>query len=206
MSNSKRTLWLTLLIFGIILIDQVLKIWIKTHMQLGESYEITKWFYIYFVENNGMAFGVELIGKLFLTIFRLFAIVAIGYWLIKLLRKGYKMGFLLCVALIFAGATGNLIDCVFYGQIFEGSLGQVASIFPESGGYAPYLYGKVVDMFYFPLIESNYPSWVPYVGGDHFIFFSPVFNVADSAISVGVFLVLCFYRKTLSHSLEEPEK
>ena len=192
-----------LIIFLLLLADQVLKIWIKTHMQLHESIEITKWFYIYFTENPGMAFGIEVIGKLFLTLFRLVAVGFIGYYLYQIVKKNFKFGYIASVALIMSGALGNILDSVFYGVIFDHSYGQLATFMPEGGGYASWLHGKVVDMFYFPLIESNFPSWVPFWGGEEFIFFRPIFNLADSAICVGVFLLLIFYRNTLSESLSK---
>ena len=192
-----------LIIFLLLLADQVLKIWIKTHMQLHESIEITKWFYIYFTENPGMAFGIEVIGKLFLTLFRLVAVGFIGYYLYQIVKKNFKFGYIASVALIMSGALGNILDSVFYGVVFDHSYGQLATFMPEGGGYASWLHGKVVDMFYFPLIESNFPSWIPFWGGEEFIFFRPIFNLADSAICVGVFLLLIFYRNTLSESLSK---
>ncbi len=192
-----------LIIFLLLLADQVLKIWIKTHMELHESIEITKWFYIYFTENPGMAFGIEVIGKLFLTLFRLVAVGFIGYYLYQIVKKNFKFGYIASVALIMSGALGNILDSVFYGVIFDHSYGQLATFMPEGGGYASWLHGKVVDMFYFPLIESNFPSWIPFWGGEEFIFFRPIFNLADSAICVGVFLLLIFYRNTLSESLSK---
>ena len=192
-----------LIIFLLLLADQVLKIWIKTHMELHESIEITKWFYIYFTENPGMAFGIEVIGKLFLTLFRIVAVSFIGYYLYQIVKNNFKFGYIASVALIMSGALGNILDSVFYGVVFDHSYGQLATFMPEGGGYASWLHGKVVDMFYFPLIESNFPSWVPFWGGEEFIFFRPIFNLADSAICVGVFLLLIFYRKTLSESLSK---
>ena len=191
------------IVFLLLILDQVLKIWIKTNMQLHESFEITKWFYIYFTENPGMAFGIEVIGKLFLSLFRIVAVGFIGYYLYLLVKKNYKFGFIACVALILSGALGNIIDSIFYGVVFDHSYGQLATFMPEGGGYAPWLHGKVVDMFYFPLIETTFPSWIPFWGGEEFIFFRPIFNLADSAICVGVFLLLIFYRNTLSESLSK---
>ena len=187
----------------LLLLDQALKIWIKTHLELHESIEITPWFYIYFTENAGMAFGIEVIGKLFLSVFHIVAVGFIGYYLCKLVRKGYKFGFIACVSLILAGALGNIIDSIFYGVLFDHSYGQVATFLPEGGGYATWLHGKVVDMFYFPLIETVLPDWLPIWGGQEFVFFRPIFNLADSAICVGVFLLLLFYRHTLSDSLSK---
>lgn len=190
----------------LLLLDQALKIWIKTHLELHESIEITPWFYIYFTENAGMAFGIEVIGKLFLSVFRIVAVGFIGYYLCKLVRKGYKFGFIACVSLILAGALGNIIDSIFYGVLFDHSYGQVATFLPEGGGYATWLHGKVVDMFYFPLIETTLPDWLPIWGGQEFVFFRPIFNLADSSICVGVFLLLLFYRDTFSKSLNSHEK
>lgn len=194
-----------LIILLLLTADQVLKIWIKTHMQLHESIEITKWFYLYFTENAGMAFGIEVIGKLFLSIFRIVAVGFIGYYLYKLVKENYKFGYIACMSLILAGALGNIIDSIFYGVVFDHSYGQLATFMPADGGYATWLHGKVVDMFYFPLIETVFPSWVPIWGGEDFVFFRPIFNLADSAICVGVFFLLIFYRQTLSTSLAKEE-
>lgn len=195
-----------LIVILLLLLDQILKIWIKTHFQLHESIEITPWFYLYFTENPGMAFGIEVIGKLFLTLFRIVAVGFIGYYLYKLVKANYKFGFIACVSLVLAGAMGNIIDSIFYGVIFNHSYGQVATFMPAEGGYAPWLHGKVVDMFYFPLIETTFPDWLPIWGGQEFIFFRPIFNLADSAICVGVFSLLLFYRHTLSKSLSNEDK
>ncbi|MDH6534193.1 lipoprotein signal peptidase [Parabacteroides sp. 52] len=195
-----------LIVILLLLLDQALKFWVKTHMQLHESFEITSWFYIYFTENPGMAFGMEVINKLFLTLFRIVAVVFIGYFLYKWVKANYPFGFLASMALVFAGAIGNIIDSVFYGVIFDHSFGQVATFMPEAGGYGTWLHGKVVDMFYFPLIETTFPDWLPIWGGQEFVFFRPIFNVADSAICVGAFLLLLFYRRTLSNSLSKEEK
>lgn len=195
-----------LIVILLLLLDQILKIWIKTHFQLHESIEITPWFYLYFTENPGMAFGIEVIGKLFLTLFRIVAVFFIGYYLYKLVKANYKFGFIACVSMVLAGAMGNIIDSVFYGVIFNHSYGQVATFMPAEGGYAPWLHGKVVDMFYFPLIETTFPDWLPIWGGQEFIFFRPIFNLADSAICVGVFSLLLFYRHTLSKSLSNEDK
>lgn len=167
-------------------------------MQLHESIEITPWFYIYFTENNGMAFGIEIISKLFLSIFRLVAVVLIGYYLYKIVKENYRIGFIVCISLILAGALGNIIDSVFYGVIFDHSYGQLATFMPEAGGYASWFHGKVVDMLYFPLFSFYWPEWMPVVGGEEFVFFRPIFNLADSAITVGVVLLLICYRKNLA--------
>ena len=205
MSKSKG--WGAVCIVMLLLIlDQALKIWIKTHLQLHESIEITPWFYLYFTENPGMAFGIEVIGKLFLTLFRIVAVGFIGYFLYTLVKEQYKVGFIACVSLVLAGALGNIFDSVFYGVVFDHSFGQVATFMPEGGGYGEWLHGKVVDMFYFPLIDTILPDWVPVWGGEHFVFFRPIFNLADSAICVGVFLLLIFYRHTLTVSLSKDEE
>ena len=185
----------------LLLLHQVLKIWIKTHLQLHESIEITPWFYLYFTENPGMAFGIEVIGKLFLSLFRIVAVGFIGYYLYKLVKANQSFGFIACISMILAGAVGNIIDSVFYGVVFDHSYGQVATFLPAEGGYDTWLHGKVVDMFYFPLIQTHFPDWFPLWGGEEFIFFRPIFNLADSAICVGVFLLLLFYRQTFSDSL-----
>lgn len=198
-----------LLVVLVLLVDQVLKIWIKTHMTLGEEFSVIgSWFRIHFVENNGMAFGFEFggsYGKIFLSLFRLVAIFMIGWYIPKLVKRDLPMGFIACVALIFAGAIGNVIDSAFYGLIFDNSVSKVSTLFPAEGGYAPFLHGRVVDMFYFPLISGVYPSWLPVFGGREFEFFRPVFNVADSSISVGIFSILIFYRK-LFNKLDENEQ
>jgi len=189
-----------LLIAVILIVDQISKIWIKTTMMLGESFSVAgDWFYISFVENNGMAFGFEfagIYGKLFLSVFRIVAVCFLFYYLYKLAKKKtVHKAVIYSLALIFAGALGNIIDSAFYGIIFNDSFGQVAQLFPPDGGYAPFLQGKVVDMFYFPLIESNFPSWFPIWGGEDFIFFSPVFNVADASISIGIGILLIFQKQ-----------
>jgi signal peptidase II len=196
MSKLQKSILIVVLV---LLVDQVLKIWIKTHMTMGEEFSVIgSWFRIHFVENNGMAFGFEFggdYGKIFLSLFRIAAVFGIGWYILKLVKKDLPMGFIACVALIFAGAIGNIIDSAFYGLIFNDSFGQVATLFPDGGGYATFLHGRVVDMFYFPLFSGVFPSWVPLVGGTDFEFFRPVFNVADSAISVGIFSIILLYRK-----------
>lgn len=183
----------------LLVIDQWIKISVKTGMCLHESIKVTDWFYISFIENNGMAFGMTMINKLVLSIFRIVAIVALGWYLARQLRRRVRMLWLVCLTLVFAGAVGNLVDCMFYGLIFNASSPYYVSYFvPFGHGYAPFLMGKVVDMFYFPIIVTTWPEWVPFLGGDEFVFFSPVFNFADSCVSVGVIMVLLFCRRELS--------
>ena len=190
MSITKKSL---LLIFFVLFVDQASKIYVKMNFQLGEYVEVFSWFKIYFIENNGMAFGMELIGKLFLTIFRIIAVGALCFYIHNLIKKQVKAGFILTISLVLAGAAGNIIDSLVYGVIFNDSYGQVATFLPQGGGYAPVFYGKVVDMLYFPLITNS---------AGETLFFSPIFNVADSAISVAVIIILFFYRKELNDSLE----
>ncbi|WP_294633997.1 lipoprotein signal peptidase [uncultured Bacteroides sp.] len=188
-----------LVIFSVLIIDQVIKVYIKTHMYWHESIRVTDWFYIYFTENNGMAFGMEIFGKLFLSLFRIVAVTAIGWYLARIIKQGLKTGYIVFISLILTGALGNIIDSMFYGVLFsESTHSQIASFMPEGGGYASFFYGKVVDMFYFPIIETNWPQWMPFVGGEHFIFFSPIFNFADAAISCGIIALLLFYSKYLN--------
>lgn len=188
-----------IIIIAILLVDQAIKIWVKTSMTLHESIHITDWFYITFIENMGMAFGMQLGSKIVLSLFRVVAISVLGYYIWLEVGKKARTGYIVCLSMVLAGAAGNLIDCMFYGLVFNNSSEFYLSYFvPFGTGYAPFLMGKVVDMFYFPLIETDWPQWMPFVGGDHFIFFSPVFNFADSAISVGVVLLLLFYREEIS--------
>lgn len=184
----------------VLLVDQIVKFQIKTSMTIGESiYVLGKWFQIRFIENPGMAFGLDIPGqwgKPLLTGFRIVAMMAIGWYLRQLVIKKVKTGLIIFVSLIFAGATGNIIDSVFYGIIYnESTYFTVASLFPEGGGYAPLLYGKVVDMLYFPLIQGHFPQWFPFKAGEEFIFFRPIFNLADSSISVGIFAILFFQKR-----------
>jgi signal peptidase II len=204
-----RTIKSLIIIFLILIADQVLKIWVKTTMSLGDEFVVFKdWIILHFVENNGMAFGFEFAGeygKMFLSIFRILAVVVIGWYLFKMAKqKEIPFGFIVSISLICA--IGNIIDSLFYGMIFEQSYGQVSAIFPEGGGYASFLHGKVVDMFYFPLINGRYPDWLPFLGGNQFIFFRPVFNIADSAITVGIFSILIFYRKYFNKVQEKPNE
>ena len=192
--------WLAFgLIVILILIDQIIKIEVKTGMYLRESIHIADWFQILFIENNGMAYGMTFINKVVLTLFRVVVVSVIGYYIWKVLREKVRTGYLVCLSMIFAGAIGNIFDCLFYGLIFsESTPFSVSTLVPFGEGYAPFLQGRVVDMFYFPIIDTNLPNWLPIWGGEHFIFFSPVFNFADSCISVGVVALLLFYRKELS--------
>lgn len=196
---KKRALIVFVLTLVLLVIDQWIKISVKTGMCLHESIRVTDWFYISFIENNGMAFGMTMINKLVLSIFRIVAIVALGWYLFRQLRRRVRMLWIVCLTLVFAGAIGNLVDCMFYGLIFNASSPYYVSYFvPFGHGYAPFLMGKVVDMFYFPLIVSTWPEWMPFCGGNEFVFFSPVFNFADSCVSVGVIMMLLFCRRELS--------
>lgn len=184
-----------LLIAAVLILDQLLKVWIKTNMMMGQEIHFFDWFIIHFTENKGMAFGMEFggsFGKYLLSIFRLVAIVAIAIYLKNIAATDVKKGVVFSISLVLAGAIGNMIDSAFYGLIFSESYGQLATVF--EGGYAGFLQGKVVDMFYFPLINGHFPDWMPLVGGNHFIFFRPVFNIADASISVGVINMLIFHR------------
>lgn len=187
------------IVVAILLIDQIIKIEVKTNMTLGEAKRVTDWFYIEFIENNGMAYGMKFINKLVLSLFRLFAIGFIGYYLAKIIKKDVApLGCIVLIAMVLAGAAGNLIDCLFYGLIFDASTPFTVSQFvPFGEGYSTFLHGKVVDMFYFPIIQTTWPEWVPYFGGSEYVFFSPVFNFADACISVGVVALLLFYRRQL---------
>lgn len=195
--------WVVLIILLLLIIDQILKVWVKTHMQLGESIRITDWFYILFIENPGMAYGMTFINKIVLSLSRIVAVSVIGYYIYKVMKREYRTGYLVCLAMIFAGATGNIFDSLFYGQIFTVSTPyNVSEVVPFGQGYAPMLQGKVVDMFYFPLIVTTWPEWVPVWGGRDFVFFSPIFNLADSYISVAFVLLLLFFRNELEHIYE----
>jgi signal peptidase II len=188
-----------ILIIAILLIDQFIKIWVKTHMELHESIRVTNWFYIAFIENNGMAYGMQIGSKLLLSLFRVVAIGALGYYIwLQTHKPNVRWGYIVCLSMILAGAAGNLIDCMFYGLCFDAStVGNVSQFVGLGNGYESFLMGRVVDMFYFPLIVTTYPDWFPIYGGEEFIFFSPVFNFADSSISVGVVALLLFFRKEI---------
>lgn len=190
-----------LIVLVVLVIDQVIKICVKTGMYLHKSIHVTDWFYIYFTENNGMAFGMEIIGKLFLSLFRIVAVVLIAWYLTRVVKQKprVKNGYIVCLSLILAGAVGNIIDCVFYGEFFSASTRtDIATWVPMGQGYADWLHGRVVDMFYFPIIDTYWPDWMPFVGGEHFIFFSPIFNFADAAISCGIIALLLFYSRYLN--------
>ena len=205
MSKKQTFLLVALILF----VDQASKIYIKTHFELGQELKIFDWFRIYFIENEGMAWGAKLSdissfisdssAKLSLTIFRIFAVCGIGYWLYQSLHKKTSKILTVALALVFSGALGNIIDSVFYGILFDGSLGQTATLFPTEG-YANLFHGKVVDMLYFPLFKGYFPEWIPFFGGNYFSFFDPVFNIADMAISTGVGLLLVFNKKVFPKS------
>ena len=196
---ARRGTLAALIVVGVLLIDQLIKIWVKTNMTLHEQIEILSWFKIVFIENNGMAYGMEIGSKLVLSLFRVVAISVLGYYIIGQVKRQARWGYLVCLSMIFAGAVGNLIDSMFYGLVFNASSEFYTSYFvPFGTGYASFLMGKVVDMFYFPLIVTTWPDWVPFVGGNPYVFFSPVFNFADASISVGVVVLLLFYRKEIS--------
>lgn len=184
-----------IIIAAVLIADQVFKIWVKTHFYLGESYEIFSWFQLVFIQNNGMAFGWEIGSKLLLTLLRIFAVIFLLYYISRIrYRRESRTGYLVCLALIVAGAAGNIVDCVCYGLIFNNPMPpQVATLFPPEGGYGTLFHGYVVDMLYFPLCDWYWPDWMPWIGGEHFVFFRPVFNLADAAISVGMVVLILFY-------------
>ncbi|MCF6213366.1 MAG: lipoprotein signal peptidase [Flavobacteriaceae bacterium] len=200
--NLKRAVAIITLV---LLIDQISKVYIKTHFSLGQEIVVFDWFRIHFLENNGMAWGAEFggsKGKLFLTIFRLIAICGIGYWLYSAIKEKVSWKMVTAISLIFAGALGNIIDSVFYGVFFSSSFHGVAKFLPERG-YSSFFHGKVVDMLYFPLINTNLPSWVPFFGGAHFTFFDPVFNIADSSITIGVMILIFFSKEVFAKKESE---
>lgn len=199
-----------ILIIVILIIDQALKFWIKTNMYMGQEYSIIgHWFRIHFIENEGMAYGLSFggsVGKVVLTLFRFVAVIFGFYLLKKITRLQYHKGLIICGSLILAGAIGNLIDSMFYGLLFsESTFTQIASFLPAGGGYAGFLHGKVVDMLYFPVYEGFLPNWIPFKGGDYFVFFQPVFNISDASISIGVITILLF-QKRYFHHIPQKEK
>ena len=198
--TKKKTAWLALLFIVVLLvIDQVIKIAVKTNMHLYESIWITDWFQIHFIENNGMAFGLSFINKYVLTIFRIVAVTLIGIYLHRQIQQGARTIYIVLLSLLLAGAAGNIIDCMFYGEIFTASSPfYVSYLVPFGQGYSGFLTGKVVDMFYFPLIVTTWPDWMPFWGGEEFIFFSPVFNFADACVSVSVVALFLFCRPELA--------
>ncbi|MCL6293708.1 lipoprotein signal peptidase [Jejuia spongiicola] len=210
--SLKKSIYLIVII---LLIDQISKVYIKTHFALQESIEVFTWFKIFFIENDGMAWGTKIsdfvsfiddrTAKVVLTLFRIIAIFGIGYWLYDAAKKQSPKVLILAIALIFAGALGNIIDSVFYGVLFNDSHGQVATFLPELGGYDTLLHGKVVDMLYFPLWEGYLPEWIPFKGGEYFTFFNPVFNIADMAISTGFIMLIVFNRKAFAKNKIESD-
>lgn len=187
-----------LIIVALLVIDQIIKILVKTNMCLGETIHITDWFYIDFVENNGMAYGMTFINKFLLSLLRIVAVSFIGWYIYRQIKAEARMRYLILLSMVFAGAAGNILDSMFYGLIFDASTPfEVAQLVPFGTGYTSFLMGKVVDMFYFPLIVTTWPQWVPFVGGEEFVFFSPVFNFADACISVGVVMLLLLCRTEL---------
>lgn len=208
MSRGKIQAVVALVLFlSIIGIDQIIKIAVKTGMYMHQSIRVTDWFYLLFTENNGMAFGWEFFDKLFLTSFRIIFVLLIGIYMFRAIRRGISWGYLVCLSLIVAGAAGNIVDCVFYGLIFNNPPApMVAEFVPFGSGYGSLFHGRVVDMFYFPLVEWNWPAWMPMCGSQHFVFFSPIFNFADAAISCGIVALLLFYRKQIEVDRSDNEK
>lgn len=193
------------IMLAVVIIDQIIKIYIKTHYYLGQDNEILPWFHLRFIENNGMAFGMELGSKIFLTLFRIVAVSLLIWYMVRLTRdtKATK-GYMACIALITAGAAGNIFDCVFYGEIFNNPYPpEVATFVPWGDGYSTFMQGRVVDMFWFPLFEFTWPDWLPWLGGKEFSFFDPVFNFADAAITVGIALLIIKYHRYIGGSVEQ---
>lgn len=199
MSKRNKAVLAIIIFIAVLIVDQIIKVWVKTNMHLHESIHVFDWFYISFIENNGAAFGMEVFGKLFLSIFRIVAVIVVCYYIVQQIKSHARTGYIVCLSLVLAGAAGNIVDSLVYGQIFTMSTPfEIASTVDFGNGYAPMLMGKVVDMFYFPIIDTTWPTWMPMVGGEHFVFFSPVFNFADASISCGIVALLIFYRKELS--------
>ena len=195
-AQALTTVWMTLLILAV---DQWIKIAVKTGMYLHQSIRVTDWFYILFTENRGMAFGMEIMDKYLLTSFRIVAVAFLAWYVGRQIRKGMPWGYLICLVLVMAGAAGNIIDCLFYGMVFNNPPAPLRAEFvPWGEGYETLMQGRVVDMFYFPLVEWDWPSWLPLLGGSHFIFFSPIFNFADACISCGIVALVLFYHKRIS--------
>lgn len=192
----KKALFISL---AVLIADQAVKLWIKSNMYLGQEFAVLgNWFIIHFTENNGMAFGMEFggeMGKIALSVFRIIAVSFIGYYLFKTANKGAKTGLIVAGSLIFSGALGNILDSMFYGLVFNDSYHQIAEFMPAEGGYAPFLFGRVVDMLYFPLISGTFPDWMPLWGGEQFMFFRPVFNIADTAITTGIGMIIVFQKR-----------
>ncbi len=214
-TKTKGFLLPALIIIFVLLFDQMLKFWIKLNYSYTENHRIFNWFYLYFIENEGMAFGMKWggdAGKILLTSFRIVAAGFIGYWLSTLVKRKAHLGLIVAVALIFAGAAGNIIDSVFYGKIFSSSIigTPPAVLFPDNGGYAGFFHGRVVDMLYFPIFEGFLPQWIPVYGGEYFIFFQPIFNIADTSITSGVLLIVIFQKRffaeTKAKEITEPVK
>ena len=195
-SKSKQALASVALAFGIVAIDQAIKVAVKTGMYLHQSIKVTDWFQILFTENDGMAFGMEVIPKWFLTSFRIALSFVLIWYIGRSIKKGIGWGYLVCLTMIVAGAAGNIFDCLFYGMIFNNPPApMIAELVPWGTGYGQLMLGRVVDMFYFPLVEWDWPQGIPFCGGEHFIFFSPVFNFADASISCGVIALILFYNQ-----------
>lgn len=199
-SKTKSNLAISLCVaVAIVVLDQLIKYAVKTNCCLHDSYEVTSWMYIYFVENSGMAFGMSFIGTAFLTIVRMALVAVMAYYLCRIVVRCYPVGYIICISLVLAGALGNIIDNAFYGLIYSLSTEyDVAELVPFGQGYGSFMSGRVVDMFYFPIIQTFLPDWIPFFGGRHFVFFSPVFNFADASITCGSIIIILFYRKYLT--------
>jgi signal peptidase II len=206
---SKQLKIALIVIFGVLLADQILKIYVKTHFVLGDEYSVFSWFKLHFTENPGMAFGIEFggaFGKVLLSVFRICAAIFGIYYLRQIIDKKFHPGYVASIAFIFAGAVGNILDSMFYGMFFNESFMEPAKFLPAEGGYASFLQGRVVDMLYFPIVEGRFPTWLPIWGEEDFMFFRPICNLADGAISTGVVIILLFQKKFFAHekSLETP--